>query len=173
MKGIRKMEQFLQVGVISSTHGIRGEVKIFPTTDDPARFKTLKKVLLDTGRERLGLEIQSVKFFKQFVIVKFKGIDNINDIEMYKGKSLFIPREDAVALGKDEYYIADLIGMEVFTEAGRFGVLSDVMETGANEVYIVDSDEHGEVLIPAIRQCILDVDIKEKKMKIHLIEGLI
>lgn len=167
------MEQFLQVGVISSTHGIRGEVKIFPTTDDPARFKTLKKVLLDTGRERLGLEIQSVKFFKQFVIVKFKGIDNINDIEMYKGKSLFIPREDAVALGKDEYYIADLIGMEVFTEAGRFGVLSDVMETGANEVYIVDSDEHGEVLIPAIRQCILDVDIKEKKMKIHLIEGLI
>ena len=167
------MEQFLQVGVISSTHGIRGEVKIFPTTDDPARFKTLKKVLLDTGRERLGLEIQSVKFFKQFVIVKFKGIDNINDIEMYKGKSLLIPREDAVALGEDEYYIADLIGMEVFTEEGRFGVLKDVMETGANEVYIIASDEHGEVLVPAIRQCILDVDIKEKKMKIHLMEGLI
>ncbi len=167
------MEQFLQVGVISSTHGIRGEVKVFPTTDDPVRFKKLKNVLLDTGREQLELEVQSVKFFKQFVIVKFKGIDNINDIEMYKGKSLLIPREDAVALGKDEYYIADLIGMEVFTEEGRFGVLKDVMETGANEVYIIASDEHGEVLVPAIRQCILDVDIKEKKMKIHLMEGLI
>ncbi len=167
------MEQFLQVGVISSTHGIRGEVKVFPTTDDPVRFKKLKNVLLDTGREQLELEVQSVKFFKQFVIVKFKGIDNINDIEMYKGKSLLIPREDAVALGEDEYYIADLIGMEVFTEEGRFGVLKDVMETGANEVYIIASDEHGEVLVPAIRQCILDVDIKEKKMKIHLMEGLI
>ena len=167
------MEQFLQVGVISSTHGIRGEVKVFPTTDDPVRFKKLKNVLLDTGREQLELEVQSVKFFKQFVIVKFKSIDNINDIEMYKGKSLLIPREDAVALGKDEYYIADLFGMEVFTEEGRFGVLKDVMETGANEVYIIASDEHGEVLVPAIRQCILDVDIKEKKMKIHLMEGLI
>ena len=75
------MEQFLQVGVISSTHGIRGEVKVFPTTDDPARFKKLRNVLLDTGKERIALEIQSVKFFRQFVILKFKGIDNINDIK--------------------------------------------------------------------------------------------
>lgn len=167
------MEQFLQVGVITSTHGIRGEVKVFPTTDDAARFKKLKKVLLDTGKERLELEIQSVKFFKQFVIVKFKGIDNINDIERYKGKSLLVPRENAVPLKKDEYYIGDLIGMEVFTEEGCFGVLKDVMETGANEVYIVDSDEHGEVLIPAIRQCILDVDVEGKRMKIRLMDGLI
>lgn len=167
------MEQFLQVGVISSTHGIRGEVKVFPTTDDPMRFKKLKKVLLDTGRERLELEVQSVRFFKQFAIVKFKGIDNINDIERYKGKGLFVPREDAVPLGEDEYYIADLIGMEVFTEDGHFGVVKDVMETGANEVYIVESDEHGDVLIPAIRQCVLDVNVEEKKMKIRLMDGLI
>ena len=167
------MEQFLQVGVISSTHGIRGEVKVFPTTDDPMRFKKLKKVLLDTGRERLELEVQSVRFFKQFAIVKFKGIDNINDIERYKGKGLFVPREDAGPLGEDEYYIADLIGMEVFTEDGHFGVVKDVMETGANEVYIVESDKHGEVLIPAIRQCVLDVNVEEKKMKIRLMDGLI
>lgn len=167
------MEKFLQVGVISSTHGIRGEVKVFPTTDDPARFKKLKNVLLDTGRERLELEVQSVKFFKQFVIVKFRGIDNINDIEKYKGKSLLVPREDAVELGEDEYYIADLMGMEVFTEEGRFGVLKDVMETGANEVYIIDSDEHGEVLVPAIHDCILDVNIEEKVMKIRLLDGLV
>ena len=167
------MEEFLQVGVISSTHGIRGEVKVFPTTDDPARFKKLKNVLLDTGRERLELEVQSVKFFKQFVIVKFRGIDNINDIEKYKGKSLLVPREDAVELGEDEYYIADLMRMEVFTEEGRFGVLKDVMETGANEVYIIDSDEHGEVLVPAIHDCILDVNIEEKVMKIRLLDGLV
>ena len=174
------MEQFLQVGVISSTHGIRGEVKVFPTTDDPARYKKLKKVLLDTGKERLELEIQSVKFFKQFVIVKFKGIDNINDVEKYKGKSLLVTREDAVKLENDEYYIADLIGMEVYTEEGRFGILKDVMETGANEVetganevYVIDSDEHGEVLVPAIRQCILDVDVEKKMMKIHLLDGLV
>ncbi|HJB82090.1 MAG TPA: ribosome maturation factor RimM [Candidatus Mediterraneibacter intestinavium] len=167
------MEQFLQVGVISSTHGIRGEVKVFPTTDDAARFKELKKVLLDTGKERIELEIQSVRFFKQFVIVKFKGIDNINDIEKYKGKSLFVAREDAAQLEEDEYYIGDLIGMDVFTEEGHFGVLRDVMETGANEVYIVDSDSHGEVLIPAIRQCVLDVDVEENRMTVRLMEGLI
>ncbi len=167
------MEQFLQVGVISSTHGIRGEVKVFPTTDDPSRFKKLKKVLLDEGKERLELEVQSVKFFKQFVIVKFKGIDNINDIEKYKGKGLFVPREDAVPLDEDEYYIADLIGMEVFTGDGHFGVVKDVMETGANEVYIVESDEHGEVLIPAIRQCVLDINVEEKKMLVRLLDGLI
>lgn len=167
------MEQFLQVGVISSTHGIRGEVKVFPTTDDAQRFKTLKKVILDTGKEQISMEIQGVKFFKQFVIVKFMGIDNINDVEKYKGKSLLVAREDAVTLEDDEYYIADLIGMRVYTEEGEFGVLKDVIETGANEVYVVESKEHGEVLIPAIRQCILDVNVKEQKMKVHLLDGLL
>ena len=167
------MEQFLQVGVISSTHGIRGEVKVFPTTDDPARFKKLKIVLLDTGKELTELEVQSVKFFKQFVILKFRGIDNINDIEIYKGKSLLVPREDAVELEENEYYIADLIDMEVVTDEGEFSILRDVMETGANEVYIIDSKEHGEVLIPAIRDCILDVDVENRRMKIRLMDGLI
>ncbi len=172
------MEQFLQVGVISSTHGIRGEVKVFPTTDDPGRFKKLKKVWLDTGKERQSLEIQGVKFFKQFVIVKFKGIDNINDIEQYKGKSLLVSREDAVELEEDEYYIADLIGMKVYTDEREsdeevFGILKDVIETGANEVYAVDSEKYGEVLIPAIRQCILRVDVENQKMEVHLLDGLI
>ena len=170
------MEQFLQVGVISSTHGIRGEVKVFPTTDDPNRFKKLKKVILETKKEKLSLEVQGVKFFKQFVIVKFKGIDNINDIEQYKGCSLFVSREDAVALEEDEYFIADLIGMEVYTDENPeelFGTLKDVIETGANEVYLVESKTHGEVLIPAIRQCILSVDVKAQKMQVHLLNGLL
>ena len=168
------MEKQLQVGVISSTHGVRGEVKVFPTTDDVTRFRQLKKVYLDTGREMLPLEIQNVKFFKQFAILKFKGIDNINDIEKYRGKSLMIDREDAVDLDEDEYFIADMIGMKVYTEDGsECGTLKDVMETGANDVYIIDSLEHGEVLIPAIRECILDVDMDEERMTIHLMEGLV
>lgn len=168
------MEKQLQVGVISSTHGVRGEVKVFPTTDDVTRFRQLKKVYLDTGREMLPLEIQNVKFFKQFAILKFKGIDNINDIEKYRGKSLMIDREDAVDLDEDEYFVADMIGMKVYTEDGsEFGTLKDVMETGANDVYIIDSLEHGEVLIPAIRECILDVDMDEERMTIHLMEGLV
>ena len=169
------MEQFLQVGVISSTHGLRGEVKVFPTTDDAARFQTLKNVVLDTGREKLDLEIQSVRFFKQFVIVKFKGIDNINDIEKYKGKSLFVTRENAVELEEDEYYIGDLIGMEVYTDDSeeRFGVLKDVMETGANDVYCVKTPEGKELLLPAIHDCILDVDLDKEEMLVHVLPGLL
>ena len=168
------MEQLLQVGVISSTHGVRVEVIVFPTTDDVKRFKKLKKVILDTGKEQLPLEIEGVKFFKQFVILKFRGIDNINDIEKYKGKRLLVDREHAVKLKKDEYFIADMIGMDVFTEDGElFGALKDVMETGANDVYIIEMSDGKEVLVPAIKQCILDVDIENRKMVIHLLEGLV
>ena len=168
------MEQLLQVGVISSTHGIRGEVKVFPTTDDPNRFKKLKQVILDTGREQKDLEIEGVKFFKQFVILKFKGIDNINDIEMYKQRELWIPREEGQDLEEDEYYIADLIGMKVVLEDGSsFGTLTDVMETGANDVYVVENGEGEEILLPAIRECILDVDVEKNVMTIHLMKGLI
>lgn len=169
------MEKQLQAGVITSTHGIRGEVKVFPTTDDAQYFRELKKVYLDTGKEQIPLEIEHVKFFKQFAILKFKGIDNINDIEKYKGKSLMIDREDASPLGEDEYYIGDMIGMDVYTDdpVEHFGVLRDVLETGANDVYIIDSDRHGEVLVPAIRQCILRVDTEKNEMHIHLMEGLL
>lgn len=169
------MEKQLRVGVISSTHGIRGEVKVFPTTDDVKRFKKLKKVYLDTGKEQIPLEIEQVRFFKQFAILKFKGIDNINDIEKYKGKDILVDREDGNPLGKDEYYIADMIGMDVYTDDPRehFGKLKDVMATGANDVYVIDSDRHGEVLVPAIRQCIMDIDVEERKMTIHLMEGLL
>ena len=167
------MEQLLQVGVISSTHGIRGEVKVFPTTDDPDRFRKLKQVILDTGREQKSLEIEGVKFFKQFVILKFKDIDNINDIEKYKGKSLYVTREHAVKLKKDEYFIADLIDMQVELEDGTaFGVLTDVMQTGANDVYVIAKENTPDLLVPAIHDCVLAVDIEAQTMTVHLLEGL-
>lgn len=168
------MENILQVGVITSTHGIKGEVKVFPTTDDAQRFKKLKEVLIDMGKEYVTLEIEGIKFFKKFVILKFKGIENINDAEQYRQKGLWITREHAVKLRKNEYFITDLIDMRVFTEDGKeFGVLTDVMQTGANDVYIVKTPENREVLIPAIKQCILNVNVEEKRMDIYLIPGLV
>ena len=167
------MEDLLQIGVITTTHGIRGEVKVYPTTDDVHRFEELNSLLLDTGREYRELEIQNVKYFKQYAILKFRGIDNINDIEKYKGKSLYVTRENAQHLDEDEYYIADLIGMELYLEDGsRFGTLKDVMETGANDVYIVKKEQTPDLLIPAIKDCIKNVNIEEGTMIVHLLPGL-
>ena len=168
------MEDLLKVGVITTTHGVRGEVKVFPTTDDAERFLELEYVLLDTGRELRRLDIKNVRFFKNLVILKFDGIDNINDIEKYKGKDLWIPREEAQELDEDEYYIADLIGMDVVLEDGsKFGTLKDVMETGANDVYVVEDTKGEEILLPAIKECILDVEVEKNVMTIHLMKGLI
>lgn len=168
------MIEELQVGVITQTHGIRGEVKVFPTTDDVNRFKKLKEVILDSGKERLNLTIEGVKFFKQFVILKFKGYDSINDIEKYKNAKLLVPREKAVRLKKNEYFIADLIGMKVVTEDGAaFGTLKDVLETGANDVYVIAMEDGKEVLLPAIKECILQVNMEEAVMTIHLMDGLL
>lgn len=171
---MENMEQFLRVGVISSTHGIRGEVKVYPTTDDPERFRDLDEVILDTGKEHKILEIEGVKFFKNQVILKFKGYDNINDIEKYLKKDLLVDREHAVELGENENFIADLIDMEVVTDEGKvLGTLTDVIETGANDVYAVKTPEGKEILLPAIRDCILDVNVDEKRMTVHVMEGLL
>ena len=171
---MENMEQFLRVGVISSTHGIRGEVKVYPTTDDPERFLDLDEVILDTGREHKILAIEGVKFFKNQVILKFKGYDNINDIEKYLKKDLLVDREHAVELGENENFIADLIDMEVVTDEGKvLGTLTDVIETGANDVYAVKTPEGKEILLPAIRDCILDVNVDEKRMTVHVMEGLL
>lgn len=167
------MEQLLQVGILSSTHGVHGEMKVFPTTDDVRRFKKLKSVMLDTGSGLKETKIESVKFFKQFVILKFEGYDSINDIERYKGKSIFVTRENAVRLEKDEYFIADLIDMKVKEEDGSdLGILTDVLETGANDVYVVSLNEGGELLLPAIKQCILSVDTEGGVIIVRVPEGL-
>ena len=168
------MEDLLQVGIITSTHGVRGEVKVYPTTDDPRRFRRLKEVVLDTGKEKMNLEIEGVKFFKQFVILKFKGLDNINDIEKYRQKSLYVTRKNAVRLQRDEYFIADLIGLTVQDEDGKeLGTVKDVIETGANDVYEVEMADGKSLLLPAIKQCILNVDVVIGSMQVHGLEGLL
>lgn len=167
------MSDLLQVGVITSTHGVRGEVKVFPTTDDPARFKKLKQVILDDGKQRIDLEIASVKFFKNMVILKFKGIDNINDVEKYRRATLLVTRENAVPLAENEYFIADLIGLSAVSDEGEeLGTITDVLQTGANDVYVVTTPQKEEILVPAIRECILAVDLDARRMQIHLLPGL-
>lgn len=168
------MENLLRVGVITSTHGVRGEVKVFPTTDDMNRFKKLKTVILDTGKEHKTLNIESVKFFKNMVILKFKGFDNINDVEMWRQKDLLITRDQAVKLSPDENFIVDLIGLTVITDEGeKLGVMKDVLQTGANDVYIVKMSDGKEVLLPAIKDCILNVDLEKGEMLVHVLDGLL
>lgn len=163
----------LQVGVITQTHGIRGEVKVFPTTDDVNRFKKLKEVILDNGKERLTMTIEGVKFFKKYAILKFKGYDSINDIEKYKGAKLFVTRDNAVKLKKDEYFVADLIGLKVVSDNGDdLGVLKDVLETGANDVYVVEMADGKEVLFPAIKECVLKIDMEASVITVHVMDGL-
>ncbi len=168
------MEDILRVGVITTTHGLRGEVKVFPTTDDPKRFKKLKEVLLDTGKERRKLQVESVRFQKNLVILKFKEFNSINDVEQYKKCDLYVSRKNAVKLEENENFIVDLIGLHVVLEDGtEFGIMKDVLQTGANDVYIVEMLDGREVLLPAIPECILDVDLDSETMTIHLMKGLL
>lgn len=163
----------LRVGVITSPHGIKGEVKVFPTTDDAKRFKELKEVILDTGKEQIPMEIEHVKFFKNMVILKFEGYDNINEIEKYKSRDLLITRDQAVDLAPDEYFITDLIGLAVVSDQGvELGTLKDVLETGANDVYVVAMKDGKELMLPAIGDCILNVDLEQRRMEVHVLEGL-
>ena len=163
----------LRVGVITSPHGICGEVNVFPTTDDPKRFKSLKNIYINKKKELLKCEIEGVKFFKNMVILKFRGMDDRNEMEKYRQCDLLIDREDAVELGEDEYFICDLIGMDVIDEqAGKIGVLKDVMTSAANDVYVVEKADGKELLIPAIRECILETSLEQRKIRVHLLPGL-
>lgn len=171
------MQDLYQVGAITQTHGIRGEVKVFPMTDDSSRFKNMKDLILDTGKEMLHLEVTSAREQKNLVILKFKGYDDINQVEKYKGCGLFVTKENRVTCEEDEYFIADLIGMQVLEKKDKeeilLGEIANVISTGANDVYVVTMDEEKEVLIPAIKECILNVDLTNKTMLVHLLDGLL
>ena len=172
------MTEYFQVGVIVKAHGLRGEVNVFPTTDDPYRFKKLKKVYVDTDREgRKELNIQSVKIGSKFVIVKFKEYDDINEVERLRQKPLIIPRENAIPLEEGEYYLADLEGMRVVDEDGKeLGIIKQVIQTGANDVYEMkrtDVDDSAEtIMIPGIKECVKNIDVENKIMTIHVMDGL-
>lgn len=167
------MDDLLKVGIITNTHGLKGEVKVFPTTDDARRYLDLEEVILDTGREKMTLDIEKVRFFKNLVIVKFKGLDNINDVEKYRQKELYVTRDQAVPLGENEYFIADLIDLSAVSDEGEeLGMVADVIQTGANDIYVIKKQGMSDLLVPAIKDCIKKIDLDEGIIEIHLLPGL-
>ena len=164
--------RYFHVGTIANTHGIRGGVKVAPTTDDPKRFEQLKTVLADGDIE---LTIKSVAHLSRSVLLYFEGCDDMSAAEKLKGKKLYFKESDAPPLEEGEYYILDLIGLRVVTEDGEaLGTITNVLQTGANDVYVISPGAGGkDILIPAIKQCVLDIDIKGGVVKVRLMDGLI
>lgn len=165
-------DQF-QVGVIAGTHGVRGDVKVFPTTDDPQRFRKLKKVYLTFRRQTSMHEVSGVKFQGKFVILHLSGIDTPEEARLYRTLPLMIDRADAMPLPEGRWYIPDLIGLTVLEESGEeLGTLREVLQTGANDVYDVHTRDGQSILIPVIKDCILDVNLEAGTMTVHLLPGL-
>ena len=130
-------------------------------------------MILDTGKEKLDMEITNVKFFKNLVIVKFKGYDNINDVERFRQAKLLVTRDNAVELAEDEYFIADLIGLKASSDEGEdLGEITDVLQTGANDVYVISKEGTPDLLVPAIKDCVVNVDIEAGTIVLHLLDGL-
>lgn len=167
------MENYFVVGNIVNTQGIKGEVRLMPAVDDVERFKLLDRIFVDRKGSITEYEIENVRFHKQFVLLKLKGIDDMTSAEKLKGTVAKITEDMALPCEEDEYYIRDLYDMEVVTDEGeKLGIISDIIFTGANDVYAIKSDDGKEILIPAIKDCILNVDVENKIMTVKLLEGL-
>lgn len=168
------MENLLRIGVITTTHGIRGEVKVFPTTDDPRRFDDCDEVILVTKKEQIPLHVERVKYFKNLVILKFKEFNDINEVETFRKCDIMVTRENAVPLEEGEFFICDIIGAEVVEEDGtRIGIVKDVMDTAANQVFVIRSDEGKELLFPSIPECIKKVDTENMQVVAYVMPGLL
>ncbi|KAB3531408.1 16S rRNA processing protein RimM [Alkaliphilus serpentinus] len=163
--------KYLRVGKIASTHGIKGAVKVFPTTDYPERFEELKYVYLDKTDK---LIINNVQYQKNMVILTFKEFNDINQVERLKGKELFIDESQRRKLPEDTYYIADIIGIDVYTDKDVYlGKVKDIIQTGPSEVYVIGNDEGKEYMIPSVKEFIPIIDIDNKRIVVKPIEGMI
>lgn len=168
------MNDFLEIGQIVNSYGIKGFFKVVPFTDDITRFDDLKNVYIEKNKKLEKKEIEEIKYHKNLVLLKIKGIDDINDTEQYKNCYLKIDRKDAVELPEDTYFITDLMGIEVYTEEGELlGNIIDIFPTGSNDVYVVKDELGKQILLPAIGKVIKNVDVEAKKMIVKLIPGLI
>lgn len=167
------MEKYFVVGNIVNTQGIKGEVRVMPTVDDVSRFELLDHIFVDRKGNIKEYEIENVRFHKQFVLLKLKNVDDMTTAETLKGTAVKITENMAVPCEEDEYYIRDLYDMEVVTVEGeKLGIISDIIFTGANDVYAVKNNEGKEILIPAIKDCIINVDVENNVMTVKLLEGL-
>ena len=167
------MDEWIKVGIVTNTHGLHGEVKVFPTTDDAKRFLDLEEIVLNNGTQKKRLEIERVRFFKNMVILKFKGFDNIDDVQKFRQKELLVTRDQAVPLEENEYFIADLIGLSAVSDTGEdLGEVADVLQSAANDVYVIRKSGAEDLLVPAIRECVKQVDIQNGRITLHLLPGL-
>jgi 16S rRNA processing protein RimM len=168
------MDQYLDIGVIANTHGIKGELKIVPLTDNSERFSNLKSVLVDNKGNLKSYNIEYVKYFKDFVILKFKEIPDMTAAEKLKGLILKIERKDAVKLPKDSFFICDLIGCQVLEENNKnLGRVTNILKTGSNDVYVVEDENGKEILIPALKTVVKEISVENKKILVSLPEGLL
>ncbi len=168
-------EAYLTIGKVVSTHGLHGEVKVYPLLDDPDRFSSFSHAVTEDGQgKRIDRKIERVRFFKNLVIVKLSGVDSIEEAQKLRQGALLLPREEVTELNEDQYFEADLLGMEVVSDEGeKLGILREIIHTGANDVYTVRMEDGRDVLLPAIRSCILKVEVKEQRMMVHVMEGLL
>ncbi|EOD00958.1 ribosome maturation factor RimM [Caldisalinibacter kiritimatiensis] len=165
------MSEYIQVGKIINTHGIKGEVKVLPLTDDMTRFEDLNSVFI--GDNNTEVEIEKVWYKKKFVILKFRDYDNINDVLSFKNKFVLIHESEAVELPEDTYFIFQIVGLEVYNVEGvKIGKIKEVLQPGANDVYVV-KDGSKEYLLPAIKEVVKEIDLEQKKMIIDPLEGMI
>lgn len=167
------IKDYLAVGKVVNTHGIKGELKVIPITSDISRFDYLLFVTANYGGTFKEFRVIGCRIHKGFVLIRLKGIDTMSDAEKLKGQELFVHRKHAVELEEDEYFICDLIGIDVYEEDKLLGQLTDVLETGSNDVYIVQDSNMREILIPALKSVVESIDIEGKRMQVKLPEGLI
>lgn len=168
------MQKRLEVGQIVNTFGIKGEVKVTPFTNDMKRFDDLKKVYVTSKKDSKLYKVENVRYHKNMVLLKLEGINNPEDAEMLKNSYLEIDREDAIPLEEGAYFIADLIGLEVYSDEGNLlGKVEDIYNTGSNDIYVVKDELGKQILLPGIKDVIKDVQIENAKIIVHLIPGLI
>ena len=166
--------QYLEVGQIVNTFGIKGQVKVVPFTNDIERFDELRKVYIVNRKNRKEVEIENVKYHKNMVLLKFKGLDKIEDVEIFKNCYLEIDRKDGKPLEEGEYYIIDLIGLDVYTDVGtHLGKVDDIYNTGSNDIYVVKDELGKQILLPYIDDVIKEINLESHKIIVHLIEGLV
>lgn len=169
-------EQFYTVGKIVNTHGLRGEVKILSSTDfAEERFAKGSKlyIFMPNETEGLAVSVSSSRLHKNVFITKFENYNHINDVERYKGALLKVSEEDRTELDEGEYYYSDIIGCEVVTDEGEhLGVITEILAPGANDVWVVKSEQGDDVLLPYIDDVVLNIDVDAKKVTVHLLEGL-
>ena len=167
-------QKYFEIGQIVNTFGIKGMVKVNPFTDDISQFEEMDTILVDKKGDLQEIQIEEVKYSKNQVLLKLKGIETIEEAEKYRNCYLKLPREKAKKLPKDTYFIADLIGLEVYTEEGKLlGKVDDIYNSGANDIYVIKDELGKQILLPATKEVIKQIDLDQEKIIVHLLKGLI